>query len=76
MDIVIGKTGRVFPLWHSGNESNYYRTWVQSLALFSGLRIWHRHELWWRSQTWLLNADFQRIARRDKKAFLSDHAKK
>ena len=23
-----------------------------------------------------LNADFQRIARRDKKAFLSDHAKK
>ena len=29
------------------------RTWVWSLSLFSGLRIWHRHELWCRSQTWL-----------------------
>ena len=26
---------------------------VRSLALLSGLRIWHRHELWCRSQTWL-----------------------
>ena len=27
------------------------RLWVQSLALLSGLRIWHYHELWYRSQT-------------------------
>ena len=27
------------------------RTGVQSLASLSGLRIWHRHELWCRSQT-------------------------
>ena len=26
---------------------------VQSLALLSGLRIWHCRELWCRSQTWL-----------------------
>ena len=26
------------------------RTQVQSLALLSGLRIWHYHELWYRSQ--------------------------
>ena len=26
------------------------RLWVQSLASFSGLRIWHCHELWCRSQ--------------------------
>ena len=26
---------------------------VQSLAPLSGLRIWHCHELWCRSQTWL-----------------------
>ena len=29
------------------------RLWVWSLALLSGLRIWHCHELWYRSQTWL-----------------------
>ena len=29
------------------------RLQVQSLASFSGLRIWHCHELWCRSQTWL-----------------------
>ena len=27
------------------------RMWVQSLALPSGLRIWHCHELWCRLQT-------------------------
>ena len=27
------------------------RMWVQSLASLSGLRIWHCHELWYRSQT-------------------------
>ena len=26
---------------------------VQSLALFSGLGIWHYPELWYRSQRWL-----------------------
>ena len=26
------------------------RLWVQSLALLSGLRIWHCRELWYRSQ--------------------------
>ena len=29
------------------------RLWVQSLALISGLGIWHCHELWFRSPTWL-----------------------
>ena len=29
------------------------RTWVQSLALVSGLRIQHCRELWCRSQAWL-----------------------
>ena len=29
------------------------RLWVRSLALPSGLRIWHCHELWCRSQTQL-----------------------
>ena len=29
------------------------RTWVQSLASLSGLRIWRCHELWCRLQTWL-----------------------
>ena len=29
------------------------RMWVQSLALFSGLRIWHCCELWCRSTMWL-----------------------
>ena len=29
------------------------RLQVQSLASFSGLRIWHCHELWCRSQMWL-----------------------
>ena len=32
------------------------RMWVQSLVLLSGLRIWHCHELWYRSQTWLGSA--------------------
>ena len=27
------------------------RLWVQSLASLSGLKIWHCHELWCRSQT-------------------------
>ena len=26
------------------------RLWVRSLALLSGLRIWHCHELWYRLQ--------------------------
>ena len=29
------------------------RLWVQSMALLSGLKIWHCHELWCRLQTWL-----------------------
>ena len=29
------------------------RSWVQSLASLSGLRIWRCFELWYRSQTWL-----------------------
>ena len=29
------------------------RMWVWSLALLSGLRMRHCHELWYRSQTWL-----------------------
>ena len=29
--------------------------WAQSLASFSGLRIWHSHKLWQRSQMWLLS---------------------
>ena len=27
------------------------RLWVQSLALLSGLGVWHCHELWYRLQT-------------------------
>ena len=27
---------------------------VQSLTSLSGLRIWHCHELWFRSQMWLM----------------------
>ena len=30
--------------------------WVRSLALFSGLRIQHCSELWWRLQMWLGSA--------------------
>ena len=29
------------------------RSWVRSLALLSGSRIWHCCELWYRSQMWL-----------------------
>ena len=29
------------------------RLQILSQALLSGLRIWHCHELWCRSQTWL-----------------------
>ena len=29
------------------------RLWVRSLTSLSGLGIWHCHELWCRSQTWL-----------------------
>ena len=29
------------------------RMWAQSLALLSRLRIWHCHDLWYRSQMWL-----------------------
>ena len=29
------------------------RLWVRYLALLSGLRIWHCHQLWCKSQTWL-----------------------
>ena len=39
---------------HCGSVvTNPSRSWVQSLASFSGLRIPHCHELWCRSQTWL-----------------------
>jgi len=29
------------------------RLWVGFLALLSGLRIWHCHQLWYRSLMWL-----------------------
>ena len=37
-----------FLLWLSGSQARlgFMRMWVPSLALFSGLRIWHCHELW------------------------------
>ena len=35
------------------NLTIIHRTWVRSLVLLSGLRIWRCHELWCRSQTWL-----------------------
>ena len=45
---------REFLLWLSGNESDkHLRMQVQSLALLTGLRIWHCRELWCRLQTWL-----------------------
>ena len=31
-------------------QSGTMRLWVRSLASLSGLRIWHCHELWYRSQ--------------------------
>jgi len=45
-----------FPLWLSGLWTRLVsmRLWVGSLALLSGLRIQHCHELWYRSQIpWL-----------------------
>ena len=35
------------------NEPESLRMQVRSLALISGLRIWHCHEVWCRLQTWL-----------------------
>ena len=29
------------------------RMQVQSMALFSGLRIWHCHKMWYKLQKWL-----------------------
>ena len=43
--------GEEFPSWQTWLVS--MRTWVWSLALLSGWRIWHCGELWCRSQTWL-----------------------
>ena len=42
-----------FPSWLSGERTQLasMRTWVRSLSLLSGLRIWHCRELWCRSQT-------------------------
>ena len=42
-------------MWLSGNKSDLVtmRIWVQSLALLSGLRIWHCCELWCRLPTLL-----------------------
>ena len=42
-----------FLLWLSRLQTRLVSTriWVQSLALLSGLRIQHFHELWYRSQT-------------------------
>ena len=44
-----------FLLWLS-RLPNIESVWmqVQSLASLSGLRIWHHHELWWRSQMQLV----------------------
>ena len=49
------KEVREFPLWLSGLRTQLasMRMWVQSLMLFSRLRIRHCPELWCRSQTWL-----------------------
>ena len=46
---------REFPLWLRGLRAQLVsvRTQVQSLASFSGLRIWRCHELWCRLQTQL-----------------------
>ena len=33
------------------NPTSIMRTWAQSLASLSGLRIWRYYELWCRSQT-------------------------
>ena len=38
---------------------------VQSLASLSGLRVWHCHELWCRSQIWL--GSFMEAALKSKK---------
>ena len=53
---LIYKTEKVeFPLWLSRlrNSLASMRTWVQSLALLSGLRIWYCHKLQCRSKMWL-----------------------
>ena len=46
---------REFLLWLNGLRTRLVSMskQVQSLALLSGLRIWHCSELWWRSQTQL-----------------------
>ena len=38
--------------WVKGPNIVSVRMRVQSLALLSGLRIWHCHKLWHRSQIW------------------------
>jgi len=47
-----------FLSWHSRNKS-VWEPWgcVWSLALLSGWRIWHCHELWCRSQTQLRSCE-------------------
>ena len=42
------------------------RTWVQSLALLSGLEIGLCHELWCRSQTWLESSVAIAVEKADK----------
>ena len=50
-----GEKNGKFLLWLSGFWTRLasMRMRVQSLASLSGLRIWHCHELWYRSQMWL-----------------------
>ena len=46
-----------FPLWLSGlgTQLLFMRIQIPSLALLSELRIWYCHNLWCRSQTWLIS---------------------
>ena len=39
--------------WGVKNLTVSMRLWVQPLASLTGLKIWHCHKLWHRSQMWL-----------------------
>ena len=57
------RTKREFPSWLSGKETQLVsmRTWVQSLASLSGLKIWRCHELSCRSQVRLGADDTEKV---------------
>ena len=48
LKLFVSRGKEEFLLWLSSNKPRLgsMRTWVQSLARLSGLKIWHCHELW------------------------------